>query len=603
MGFPGDPETLPSEGNGVGAPGPGKAPSAPRMKKPQPPDRTEMDKQIEKLNAEIEKHAGRIKQIKEVLQARRDKSKGASSEDKAILRRLGDLKAQMDAAKKQKQQLREEIGRADQTRDALRTQVRALKERVKYTTVEEIDAQIQRLEQKLNHSTLSPKEEEWSVKQIKDLAQSRASVRNFRERLEKMQEDDRLREDLVRRVAGVDEKLDALKAELAKERARLGELHAARDDETTEDATLKDEKDECWQIMVALRTKRDEIRAEYKSKFDEFKKQENKFFEWQREDRKKKQEARKIEKEQRQAERAAIAEEYKMDIYEEKQLRCDQLLAYLGKFSAPSKEDTAKAATKNVTAPEPGMKLLTREQDDDLEGWFAGMGSKGKAKKQKGKKVMKEDRPTEEKKLMHTLDILQAFHHLQIAVPNTVSEVPTAIELVKAKKEMFREKKEKGIALTEPHSETGTRRQRTTEESSNGGKAGTGSNGEGKAGAGGEGLAQDKVNVGSLNDDDYPALVSKHQQPGAREECVAQADTEASIAEDNVETTVLVEDTPGHSEKIAEETETKDGFEEGSKIVEEASKQEAEDKTDEKGEQEERKDEGGLLHASWTFLH
>ncbi|CAD7696032.1 unnamed protein product [Ostreobium quekettii] len=498
-----DPEAPTAEGG----PPAGKAPPAMRMKRPTAPDRAEMDKQIEKLNAETERHAGRIREIKDLLQARRDRSKGTGGEEAAVMRRLADFRAQFEATKNQKQAWQDELARAEQTREALRAQVKALKGRVKYATVEDIDGQIGRLEAELNGSGLSPGEEERKVRQIKDLAQSRATVKNYHDRLEKMQEDDRMREGLARRVAGAEERLEGLRGDIAREKGRMAELHACRDDDSTEESSLREEKEECWAIMQALRAKRDAIRDEYREKYEEFKRREAEFRKWQSEDRKKRQEARKKDYEQRQAERAAERAEYEVDVYEEKLLQCDQMLSYLSKFSNPSKEEAAKEAAKEVEAPAPGMKLLNRDDDPDL-GWFSGMGSKANAKKQKGKKAMKENRFTEEKKLMHTIDILQAFHRLQVPVPNTVSEVCKTIELVKDKKEQLRDRKEKGLAPTEALPKAESSKGSSSKPVSNGKAAGESSD----------------ASPGGLNEDEYPALVGKKDTVGQEQRNEPEAD-------------------------------------------------------------------------------
>lgn len=243
--------------------------------------------------------------------------------------------------------------------------------------------------------------------------------------------------------------------------------------------------------MQALRAKRDAIRDEYRGKYEEFKRREAEFRKWQSEDRKKKLEAKKKDYEQRQKERAAERAEYEVDLYEEKLLQCDQMLSYLSKFSAPSKEDTTKDEAKEIAAPQPGMKLLNRDEDQDL-GWFAGMG-KGKTKKGKGKKVVKEDRPADEKKLMHTIDILQAFHRLQVTVPNTMSDVPKTIELVKEKKQQLCDRKEKGLAPAEAPSNAENSQHSLSKPASNRKADGKGT----------------KVGPGDLHGDEYPLLVGE----------------------------------------------------------------------------------------------
>lgn len=438
MALPEAPETQSgNEENGAGA-----GTKAQKMKKPVPPDSVEKDKQVEKLTAEIERYADRIQQIKDVLASRKEHSRGASGEEQAIIRRIKDIRTQFQAALKQKQAFREEQNRAAASRDALRSQLRELKDRVKYTTVEEIDVQISRLEEKLNHSSMSSSEEEWSVEQVRNLARSRATVRTYQEKLNDMQGDERPREELASKLRAIDARLDELKAEEMAEKERLQEIRASREDETSNEEALQQEKKDCYEIILRLREKRSEIRTEYNAKYDEFKKLDSEYRQQQNAERKKRQEQKRLENEQRQAERAAREAEYKVDLYDEKAIRCDQLLSYLGKFAATTKQDKTEVAVEDVEAPGPGFKLLNKD-GDDLDGFFAGTGKKGKGKKQKGKKLVKEDK-TDVKKLIHTIDILQEFHRLQVTVPNTVSEVPKAIQELKERKEHYNEQKMKG---------------------------------------------------------------------------------------------------------------------------------------------------------------
>lgn len=83
--------------------------------------------------------------------------------------------AACDCFQAQKQAVRAELDSASKAREALRTQVRGMKGKMEYTTVEKIDEQMARLEQRLQHTSMPLTEEKKVLDDIKKLRASRVS--------------------------------------------------------------------------------------------------------------------------------------------------------------------------------------------------------------------------------------------------------------------------------------------------------------------------------------------------------------------------------------------------------------------------------------------
>lgn len=75
----------------------------------------------------------------------------------------------------QKQAVRSELDSATKARDALRMQIRGMKGKMEYTSVEKIDEAMAKLEQKLQHTSMPLSEEKKVLDDIKKMRASRVS--------------------------------------------------------------------------------------------------------------------------------------------------------------------------------------------------------------------------------------------------------------------------------------------------------------------------------------------------------------------------------------------------------------------------------------------
>lgn len=174
----------------------------------------------------------------------------------------------------QKQSVREEMNRVNETRESLRQQVKALKDKFRTSSVEDIDSQIKKLENRINHETLTEREELAAINQIRQLAKSRETVRGHKQQLDKMQEDDKLMEELVGKLKTIDQELDKIKAQETKTRNELNGIRTERAGESNDVEALSQEKEECWEVMSALKDKRKEIEEKFSVKMEAFRRED-----------------------------------------------------------------------------------------------------------------------------------------------------------------------------------------------------------------------------------------------------------------------------------------------------------------------------------------
>lgn len=155
--------------------------------------------------------------------------------------------------------------------------VRQIKENTKFSSVEEIDSQIKRVEEKVNKTELSEEEQAECVAQIRQLVRSRETVRSLRKQLDAMQSGENPCEDLMERLKDIDGELDKWKMKEKEVSKELEQIRKRREEEEMDISALNAEKQECWQVLVALREKKKEINDAFTERMNEFRKMEKEY--------------------------------------------------------------------------------------------------------------------------------------------------------------------------------------------------------------------------------------------------------------------------------------------------------------------------------------
>jgi len=323
---------------------------------------------------------------------------------------------------------------------------------MKYTTVEQIDEAIQKYEDRVQHSSLSLSEEKKILDDIRKLKASRAAVGDYSSKLESLAQDDTTRSGIQAEIKALDEGINKVRAEEDVLRKELADLREKEQDKNSDIPALIAERDECREVCKQAYEKIKDLRAEHDVVWQEFKAQEKIWRVQNDEDRARRREEMAAERAARDAARAARAAELAPEPFDKEITMCEQLTAYLTRFidaqAGPTQEQVSKSSE---VAPLDGMQVFARKKDDK-DDWLAGAGA-GKKGKGKAKKATTEPAPV---KMVHSLDMLDAFATLSISVPTSAAAVTEALPVVEAKKVAFLKKREEAKAAKEKEGEAGT---------------------------------------------------------------------------------------------------------------------------------------------------
>eukprot|EP00951_Prasinocladus_malaysianus_P046906 scaffold648050_cov46-Prasinocladus_malaysianus.AAC.1 len=342
----------------------------------------------------------------------------------------------------------------------------------------DIDEKVQKLQHKLEHTSVTLNEEKQIIQQLKDLEKSRALVSQYAEQMDKMSNSNDLRESVIADLKARDDELQQIKDRQKELQDKLGALREKENANLPNVPQLMLERKECYEVIKAAKHAKSTLYNERKAALDEYYQREREVKRQIQEERKARWEQRQKEYEARQKERKAREEAEKGEpfedevwalagqalstpsflaiechkkarlkgycdmstILEQKIIMCDQLVIYLNGLlpkEAASESQAGSSGSAGPAAPEAGMKLVKKKNagDDEMEAMFAGLGG-GKKGGKKGKKAGKKDEPVDAR-IQHSIDTLSAFSKLKVDVPLKSTDVPAALEGLKAAKEGF----------------------------------------------------------------------------------------------------------------------------------------------------------------------
>jgi len=368
-----------------------------KVKRPSKPDDTERNTAVEELQAEIKRRSERIAEIKGVLQGRRNRTADPVAE--AHKRNKAALRGEWDAVLKQKMQLKEDRDRCNTEKEVVRNSLREMRSKIpRGFKLETLEEDLAALEYKLAHESLSASDEKRAQQQLSQLNAARPLAREGVALEEKLKACEASRTDIRARIDKCDAVLDSIKQKETVENTALDSLRAKRDADDIDIPALEVEKQECWEIIQALRKQMDEVRTNFNKQWQEFKKLQENHNIYMRHVKKAEYEERKAHRESREAEAEgetmvegapageargggiAMPEPFESEIY-----TIDQLLTYLRKFMAtegPAAEEEAKGP---VEVPQGLRAFKKKDADEDLSFFTSQHGSKGKGKKKGGK--------------------------------------------------------------------------------------------------------------------------------------------------------------------------------------------------------------------------
>jgi len=189
-----------------------------------------------------------------------------------------------------KQQIRAELENATRARDSLRAQLREMKGKLEYMTVDKIDEQLRRLDHRMAHSSQSLQEEKKTLDDMKRLRASRSTVQQYNDRFEKLSSDDEGRNAIVQRLQQADAQLNSIKAEEEQLRSQLGDMRSKEAEQKSDIPELIQEREDCRAVINELYAKIKDLRADFKVKQDEYYERQREFRQQQQEEQAERQE-------------------------------------------------------------------------------------------------------------------------------------------------------------------------------------------------------------------------------------------------------------------------------------------------------------------------
>jgi len=426
------------------------------------PSREKHETAMKRLNEQIEERKKTIESAKSKIKVLRDGREKEQAKYAPIRSKLNELAARCQILM--------------QTRDACRKEVQALDNMGKGErdgggsgnrgggkSVEQIDAEMARIEDQLSHETMSLKEEKVLVEKIKQLNKMKDSARAMAAKQAQITGTDGSRKAMQEKAKAKDVEINANKAEQQKLKNEIDKIRGVEgggnnknkkengksgnsgggDNFNKNVKALESERDGAYKQILKIRKEMDDLRDDFKKKNNEWLKRE-KVFRAER-DVEYASEKKAVEERKKQWERENAPEPFEAEISS-----CDQLVSFLQKFlpksapAEPTSSSSKNGSAEDLTAKLPGLKMVNkRDKDEEMDDLLSMTGTLTKAKKNKvnAMKNAGHKPPKETDKVNLSLDAYGMFGKVGISAPLIVGEVPRCVELLNKKKEEFLEKR------------------------------------------------------------------------------------------------------------------------------------------------------------------
>jgi len=409
------------------------------FKKVPKPDEAAFKAKVDEINAEIKRLNDQVAEIRNKIDEasnQRSGQQGVLNEARTIMQQL---KAERQGVKDEMQAIINARNAARDVLDKAMAQNRQMRSELKYTSIDEINAAITRLERQQNTTSMSLSEEKKLIKEMEALKQSKKMVAQYSEQSGSL--------------ASSRETANSFNASINEKQAEIKEINERIQAQWKVLESMGKDNDEHKNAVPALIEERNAIRGQIDEQYDalralraEHKAANDEYYGYLREQKRLRAEKKKAEYEARQAEikarQAALeAEEAAKIPYEEEMALCDFLVKYLeDNFVNKDKDGEDAPQTNGPGQPSQlesdGMVLKALKRDDD-DGFGIMLGGGGG--KKKGKKGKKGKKKKESEGITHALDTLESFSMLSLDPPVVKSTVPASIEAIKAKKKWYSE--------------------------------------------------------------------------------------------------------------------------------------------------------------------
>jgi len=395
------------------------------------PDKNEHDKELAELTAALDK----LKVDRQAIQAQIDatldknKSTGLGKEREEMQK----LKATKNALIEEKKAIRSKLDEFKNQADKINKDRKDARSNIKFTNVEEIDAEIKKLQRKQETTTMTLTEEKKLIKEMDALRNSKQFVAELKSKDSAMDNVKEERKTISAKIAAKDKEIDAVSKQL--------------DDKMTIIKGMNEKDSEKRDKLQGWFKERDDLRNQFQEKLKEkdairadFREKNNAWYNFQRAVRAQKKMQYEADKQKRDEEhkeylKKVEEEEAKKIPYEEEQALCEYLAEYLTKAyltdaSAAQGDDTKKEDVIAVKEdPFAGLKPVSKKSEDEYFG-------KGKAKKKRDRTNKKQD-SKDARPFTLSVDTFEQFGLMGLNPPTALAQVEGSVKELREKKEWF----------------------------------------------------------------------------------------------------------------------------------------------------------------------
>lgn len=389
------------------------------------PNKAKHDEDIEAINSKIDTLKESKNEIQKKIESALNGGKSsAATKERDALRALRNKKGKLIDDKKA---MRAKLDLFKKQADNLMNDRKAAKANVRFNDVAAIDAEIAKLKQKQETTSMTLSEEKKLIKEIDALQTSKGVFSELKDKDSAIDNALASRKEIAASITAKDKEIDAVQKEID-EKQKLVDAQKDSDAEIRKNlSSLKAERESLKTQIGEMIEQRNKIR-------EEFQKENDKWYDYQRAVKAQKKIQYEEEKKKREEERLAYlaekeAEEAKKIPYEEEQVLCDYLADYLSKtyLSEESKAEKEEKKTDVVAVsddPFAGLAPLKKDEDEVFLKIGTGKSKRNRAaKKQAVKPAFKLN-----------VDSFEQFGLLGLTPPTSYDAVQKSVEELRAKK-------------------------------------------------------------------------------------------------------------------------------------------------------------------------
>jgi len=398
-------------------------------------DRPDKAKHEAKL-AEITERFEVLKNERQKLQEKIDNTmnSGKGSEISKLRDAFSAERQKKNKLIEEKRGIRSQLDILKVTADKLQKEKKDTKGSIKYSSVEEIDKAIAKLQRQQETTSMSLSEEKRLIKDIDALQASKDKVKDLKSTETSMDDVKRKRNAINDSIKAKDKEIDAVSKELDELQKKIKTMS---DKESSKRGAL----DGLFKERDGLKKKISATLKEKDAERDQFREKNNAWWNYNRAIKAQKKIEYEAEKAKREEERQAYLkkleeEELKKVPYEAEQGLCDYLADYLERTYLGGAADKKVGAKKEKVVavkddPFAGFTPVNKKSDD-ADQFF----SKGKGKK-KRQRAKKQDQPSAGPFTL-SVDSFEQFGLIGLNPPTKLEEVEQSVKDLREKKEWYK---------------------------------------------------------------------------------------------------------------------------------------------------------------------